>query len=157
MNTPKEVKVLEQVCKEAKAKGKVTDKHIEQLSEALGSRFTKAWDTVKGEGVKKYVFSPSGRIVWIVVGREREYQIMPAAGFCSCDDFYFRVMFDIRPILFFGIIGTVLGGMGLFLHYVTLPVELVSIVFPFIFIIGGLLLFWLGFVTVLARKLRKRN
>jgi glycosyltransferase involved in cell wall biosynthesis len=68
-----------------------------------------------------------------------------------------RLMFDIRPLLFFGIIGTVLGVMGLLLHYVTLPIELVNVVFPFIFIIGGLLLFWLGFVIVLVRKLRKRK
>ena len=68
-----------------------------------------------------------------------------------------RLMFDIRPLLFFGIIGTVLGVMGFLLHYVTLPIELVNVVFPFIFIIGGLLLFWLGFVTVLVRKLRRRK
>ena len=92
MKTPKEIKVLENVCEEAKTKGEITGKQQTQLSEALGSRFTKAWETLKEERVKKYVFSPSGRIVWIVVGREREYQIMPAAGFCSCDDFYFRVM-----------------------------------------------------------------
>ena len=70
----------------------MTAKQLTQLSEALGSRFTKAWEALEEERIKKYVFSPSGRIVWIVVGREREYQIMPAAGFCSCDDFYFRVM-----------------------------------------------------------------
>ncbi|MBA7470401.1 hypothetical protein ES707_05687 [subsurface metagenome] len=92
MRIPKEIKVLEQVCEEAKTNGEVTGNHLTQLSEALGSRFTKAWDAIKEERVKKYVFSPSGRIVWIVVGREREYQIMPAAAFCSCDDFYFRVM-----------------------------------------------------------------
>jgi predicted nucleic acid-binding Zn finger protein len=92
MRIPNEIRVLEQVCEEAKTKGKITDSHIAQLSEALGSRFTKAWETINEKRVKKYVFSPSGRIVWIVVGREREYQIMPAAGFCSCDDFYFRVM-----------------------------------------------------------------
>ena len=92
MRIPKEIKVLEQVCEEAKTNGEVTGNHLTQLSEALGSRFTKAWDSIKEERVKKYVFSPSGRIVWIVVGREREYQIMPAAAFCSCDDFYFRVM-----------------------------------------------------------------
>ena len=92
MRIPKEIKVLEQVCEKAKTKGEVTGNHLTQLSEALGSRFTKAWDSIKEERVKKYVFSPSGRIVWIVVGREREYQIMPAAAFCSCDDFYFRVM-----------------------------------------------------------------
>ena len=84
--------MLEKVCKEANTTHKLTGSHINQLSEALGSRFTKAWDAVQEERVKKYVFSPSGRVVWIVVGREREYQIMPAAGFCSCDDFYFRVM-----------------------------------------------------------------
>lgn len=92
MKTPKQVKVLEQVCNEAKINNILTEKHITQLSEALGPRFIKALEAVKEERVKKYVFSPSNRIVWIVVGREREYQIMPAAGFCSCDDFYFRVM-----------------------------------------------------------------
>ncbi|MFP3985697.1 MAG: hypothetical protein ACLFU9_07030, partial [Candidatus Bathyarchaeia archaeon] len=42
--------------------------------------------------VKKYVFKPSSRIVWIVVGKERDYLIMPTADFCTCNDFYFRVM-----------------------------------------------------------------
>ena len=92
MKVPKEIKVLESICEEAKTKKTLTDEHLAQLSEALGSRFTKAWEAVNEERVKKYVFSPSGRVVWIVVGREREYQIMPEAGFCSCDDFYFRVM-----------------------------------------------------------------
>ncbi len=92
MRIPKEIKVLKKVCEEAKTKGNITGNHLNQLSEALGSRFTKSWDTINEKRVKKYIFSPSGRIVWIVVGREREYQIMPAAGFCSCDDFYFRVM-----------------------------------------------------------------
>jgi predicted nucleic acid-binding Zn finger protein len=92
VKVPKEIKVLEKVCEEAKTRGELTDNQLTQLSEAFGSRFTKAWDTLNEKRVKKYVFTPSGRVVWIVVGREREYQIMPAAGFCSCDDFYFRVM-----------------------------------------------------------------
>jgi predicted nucleic acid-binding Zn finger protein len=92
MKTPKEIKLLESVCEGAKEKGEISGKQQTQLSEALGSRFIKAWEALEEGRVKRYVFSPSGRIVWIVVGREREYQIMPAAGFCSCDDFYFRVM-----------------------------------------------------------------
>ena len=92
MKTAKEIKVLEKVCSEAKTEKKLTEEQYAQLSEAFGSQFSKAWETVQEKRVKKYVFSPSGRVVWIVVGREREYQIMPAAGFCSCDDFYFRVM-----------------------------------------------------------------
>ena len=92
MKVPKEIKVLENVCKDLKNQEKITDEQLTQLKEALGSRFTKAWEAVQEERVKKYIFSPSGRIVWVVVGREREYQIMPEAVFCSCDDFYFRVM-----------------------------------------------------------------
>jgi len=68
-----------------------------------------------------------------------------------------RLMFDVRPILFFGSIGTVLGVVGLFLHYLMLPIELMHVVFPFLFMIGGILLFWFGFVMVLIRKLRRRN
>ncbi|MFZ7137467.1 MAG: hypothetical protein ACOWW1_03500 [archaeon] len=92
MKISKEVKLLQKVCEEAKTKGELTEEQLTQLSQAFGSRFTKAWDAIQGERVKKYIFSPSGIVVWIVVGREREYQIMPEAGFCSCDDFYFRVM-----------------------------------------------------------------
>jgi predicted nucleic acid-binding Zn finger protein len=92
VKVPKEIKILENIYEETKTNEAITDKQLAQLSEAFGSRFTKAWDAIQEEKVKRYVFSPSGRIVWIVVGREREYQIMPAAGFCSCDDFYFRVM-----------------------------------------------------------------
>ncbi len=68
-----------------------------------------------------------------------------------------RLMFDIRPLLFFGLIGTILGVMGLLLHYTMLPIELTHIIFPFLFMIGGILLFWIGFVVVLIKKLRKRK
>jgi predicted nucleic acid-binding Zn finger protein len=30
--------------------------------------------------------------MWIVVGKEREYIIYPAVGYCQCDDFFFAVM-----------------------------------------------------------------
>jgi predicted nucleic acid-binding Zn finger protein len=114
MKTSKEIKILENICKEAKTKGKVTNKQLTQLSETLGLRFTKAWEALKEERVKKYVFSPSGRIVWIVVGREREYQIMPAAGFCSCDDFYFRVMDQEVQICYHLIAQKIADALGIF-------------------------------------------
>lgn len=92
MEKYKEIKILKKICKKAKIQGKLTDNQLMNLSKTLGSRFEKALETINEYRIKKYVFKPSDRIVWIVVGREREYQIMPAAGFCSCDDFYFRVM-----------------------------------------------------------------
>jgi len=57
-----------------------------------GSRFSRAWETVKEDRVKKYVFRPSGRVVWVVVGRDRDYLIYHVVGYCSCDDFYFSVI-----------------------------------------------------------------
>ncbi|MFA5363912.1 MAG: hypothetical protein WC325_01880 [Candidatus Bathyarchaeia archaeon] len=92
MRVSKEIKILENVCEEAKTYKKISDEQLQQLKEAFGSRFTKAWEAIQEERVKKYLFSPSNRTVWVVIGREREYQVMPAAEFCSCDDFYFRVM-----------------------------------------------------------------
>lgn len=60
-------------------------------SKIYGSRFTRAWKLLKERRAKKYVFKPSGKIMWIVVGKEREYIIYPAVGFCSCDDFWYAV------------------------------------------------------------------
>jgi predicted nucleic acid-binding Zn finger protein len=114
VKTPKEIKILESICEEAKNKGEVTGEQLTQLSEALGSRFTKAWEALEEGRVKRYVFSPSSRIVWIVVGREREYQIMPAAGFCSCDDFYFRVMDREAHICYHVIAQKMADALGLF-------------------------------------------
>jgi predicted nucleic acid-binding Zn finger protein len=65
---------------------------LTELYELFGSRFTKALDALKENRVKKYIFKPSGKTVWIVIGRERDYLIMPEAEFCTCDDFYFRVL-----------------------------------------------------------------
>jgi len=87
-----ETDLLKEVCKEIRANEIVTGEQLTRLFMAFGSRFTKAWDALKERRVKKYLFKPSGRVVWIVVGRERDYLVMPAADFCSCDDFYFRVM-----------------------------------------------------------------
>ncbi len=40
-------------------------------------------------GVRQLLFHPSGRKIWIVVGRDDEYWTDPELGFCSCKDFYF--------------------------------------------------------------------
>ncbi len=92
MDDKSEIDVLNEVCKQSKTDGKLTGKSLTRLYEIFGPRFTKAFDAVKENRVKKYSFKPSGRTVWIVVGRERDYLIMPDAEFCTCDDFYFRVM-----------------------------------------------------------------
>jgi len=92
MHENSEIDVLNAVCREAKKESKLTGKNLTKLYEIFGQRFTRAFEALKEGRVKKYVFKPSGRTVWIVVGKERDYLIMPESEFCSCDDFYFRVL-----------------------------------------------------------------
>jgi predicted nucleic acid-binding Zn finger protein len=92
MKKSSEVNMLKDVCEKAKVEGKIAEAHKRSLSTAFGARFTRAWEALEEGRVKKYVFKPSQRIVWIVVGKKRDYIIMPNAEFCSCNDFYFRVM-----------------------------------------------------------------
>jgi glycosyltransferase involved in cell wall biosynthesis len=62
-----------------------------------------------------------------------------------------RLILDIQPLLFFGIIGTEMGIAGLFLHAITFP----DVVFPFLLMIGATLFFILGLVIRPIKKLRK--
>jgi predicted nucleic acid-binding Zn finger protein len=87
-----EIETLNTVCKIAKQEGKLSGKNLTQLYDLFGQRFTKALEALKENRIKKYSFKPSNRTTWIVVGRERDYLIMPEAEFCTCDDFYFRVL-----------------------------------------------------------------
>jgi len=58
---------------------------------ATGERFQKASKAVSEGRVKKYVFKQSGRAYWIVVGRRRDYLVLPGR-FCTCDDFFINVV-----------------------------------------------------------------
>jgi predicted nucleic acid-binding Zn finger protein len=92
MNDNSELDTLNTICRSAKAEGKLSGKNLTELYELFGQRFTKALEALKENRVKKYTFKPSSKTVWIVVGRERDYLIISEAEFCTCDDFYFRVL-----------------------------------------------------------------
>ena len=92
MGEEKEAKILDKILENVKRNGKLTGEDIGKLYSLFGKRFLKAWKAVREGQVKKYVFNPSKRVIWIVVGKNRDYLIFPAAEFCTCDDFYFRVM-----------------------------------------------------------------
>jgi predicted nucleic acid-binding Zn finger protein len=87
-----ELKALRQICRKAGEKREIQESDKNRLLSAFGQRFARAWEAVEDQRVKKYLFTPSNRVVWIVVGKERDYLMWPAADYCSCDDFYFRVM-----------------------------------------------------------------
>ncbi|MCW4008794.1 MAG: hypothetical protein NWF09_08940, partial [Candidatus Bathyarchaeota archaeon] len=58
----------------------------------FGERAFDAWQLVKRGAVKKYMFKPSGRVCWVVVGVGGEYLILDAAPYCGCMDFYEHVI-----------------------------------------------------------------
>lgn len=92
MSENSELKKLKIICNEAKKEGKLSGKNLNDLHTLFGQRFTNAFDALKNNRVKKYFFKPGSKIVWIVIGRERDYLVIPEADFCTCDDFYFRVL-----------------------------------------------------------------
>ncbi len=85
-----EVEMLENICREVQSFSQIAKTLHKKLSSVFGQRSEKALEALEEQRVKKYVFQPSGRIVWIVVGKNREYLVMPAAEYCTCDDFYFQ-------------------------------------------------------------------
>ena len=91
-NDINEIETLNRICRIAKKEDKLSGKNLTELYDLFGQRFTKALEALKENRVKKYVFRPSSRIVWIVIGKERDYLLMPQAEFCTCEDFYFRVL-----------------------------------------------------------------
>lgn len=84
--------VLLDALEAIKAKQLLPEEIRGKLTNIFSSRFEKALEAVEGGKVKKIVFKLSNRIVWLVSGKERNYLILPEAGYCSCEDFYFRVI-----------------------------------------------------------------
>jgi len=85
-----EADVLEGMCQAIRVEGAVSDTYLGLLEAKFGQRAQKALEALNESRIKKYVFQPSGRIVWIVVGKERDYLVMPSIDYCSCDDFYYQ-------------------------------------------------------------------
>ncbi|HVX01611.1 MAG TPA: hypothetical protein VHA09_00495 [Nitrososphaera sp.] len=54
-------------------------------------------NAVESGSVKALKFLPSGRMLWIVVGKDSEYWVDPELGFCSCKDFYFSALTKGEP------------------------------------------------------------
>jgi len=57
-----------------------------------GRKFDRAIDTVLIGGVKEARFLPSGRKVMTVVGRLGDEFIDPERPYCSCSNFFFKVL-----------------------------------------------------------------
>jgi predicted nucleic acid-binding Zn finger protein len=92
MASLREHQVLEQVIRDLGVKKEISRQNWQLLRDVFGNRFTNAWRLVTENRVKKYVFRPSGRTLWVAIGNSAEYMIYSHAGYCGCSDFYFRVL-----------------------------------------------------------------
>lgn len=76
----------------ARIKGVLPEATKQELAKVFGSRFKNALEAIEKGKVRRIVFMPSRREIWLVSGKERSYLILENAGYCSCEDFYFRVI-----------------------------------------------------------------
>lgn len=79
------------LIKELERRRVLSDTLLEKFVLKYGKLFWRAIKAVEEKRIMKYVFEPSGRHMWIVMGKMRKYLVMPDF-YCSCDDFYFNVV-----------------------------------------------------------------
>jgi len=82
---------LESTLKSIKKHHFISGSDLQVLSQHFGDRFWKALQAVAKDLVKKYIFEPSGREAWVVVGKSRDYRVLSEV-YCDCEDFYINVI-----------------------------------------------------------------
>ncbi len=84
-------KLLAETQKKLQGGETLDSKSLAELRSKFGEKLDRAIKLLEDSHVKKYTFKPSKREVWIVVGRTRDYQVLPRL-YCMCDDFYLNVV-----------------------------------------------------------------
>jgi predicted nucleic acid-binding Zn finger protein len=67
------------------------------MKRTVHRQISRVESTVESKSVKMLRFAPSGRVLWIVVGRDNEYWLDPDQGFCTCKDYYFSSLTKGEP------------------------------------------------------------
>ncbi len=111
-----EDRVLRDVSREIRGTNSLTDEQKQTLSRVFEKRFAQALALVEAGKITKHRFKPSGRTIWLVNGRKGEYQVMPDSMFCTCDDYYFRVMDKKKQLCYHLIAQQIAEGLGKFVE-----------------------------------------
>ena len=77
---------FESTLKGIKERHAISGSDLLVLTQHCGDRFWKALQAVAKDLVKKYIFEPSGREAWVVVGKARDYRVLSEL-YCDCEDF----------------------------------------------------------------------
>ena len=110
----RETSVLKEVCQEIHRTGSVTEQQKVVLDSTFQKGSQQALALVEEGKVSRFKFQPSGRTVWVVKGRKGEYQVLPESMFCTCDDYYFRVMGEKRQLCYHLVAQHVAEALGKF-------------------------------------------
>src|SRR5438034_5646517 len=111
---PAEDIVLRQVSEELRRTHLLTSEQKQALSKVFEKRFPQALAIVEARKVTSYRFKPSGRTLWVVKGSKGEYQVMPESMFCTCDDYYFRVMDNKKQLCYHLVAQQIAEALGRF-------------------------------------------
>jgi predicted nucleic acid-binding Zn finger protein len=87
-----EIGMLIKICSKIRRNNVLEEKEKNVLSRIFSDRLERAMKIINEDGVTRYTFKPSNRIIWDIKGRSSSYQVIPTTPYCSCDDFYFRVL-----------------------------------------------------------------
>jgi predicted nucleic acid-binding Zn finger protein len=101
------------VIEDIKRERSVSGSTLVALNRLGGERFWKALKAVTSSLVKRYLFEPSKREVWVIVGKNRDYLV--SDFYCDCDDFYFNCVIKRRAKSCYHILAKLLAeALGLF-------------------------------------------
>lgn len=92
----------------------LTGEQKDLLSKIFEKRLPSAIALVEEKKIVNLRFRPSGRNVWMVKGRRGEYQVIPESLFCTCDDYYFRVMDNKKQLCYHVIAQQLAEALGKF-------------------------------------------
>lgn len=96
------------IIKDVRKHGSFSGSALIRLNSLCGERFWKALQAVVNDLVKRYIFTPSGREAWVVVGKKRDYRVLSEV-YCDCDDFYINVTVKRRAAVCYHILAKMLA------------------------------------------------
>jgi predicted nucleic acid-binding Zn finger protein len=106
--------ILKRVSQELRRTHELTDEQKLTLSRVFEKRLPPALGIIEARNVTSYHFKPSDRTLWIVKGRRGDYQVMPDSMFCTCDDYYFRVMDNKKQLCYHLVAQQIAEALGRF-------------------------------------------
>ncbi|MHA1310965.1 MAG: hypothetical protein ACTSWR_06535 [Candidatus Helarchaeota archaeon] len=80
-----------EILDEIKKSKTISLNQLQELDRLFDDRFWKGLSLAIQNKVKKYIFKPSNREVWIITSKNRDYLTLDDY-FCNCKDFFIKIV-----------------------------------------------------------------